>query len=79
MSQLTVQVPDPILEAARKLAARERISLEELVSRMLCEAVQQDEQWEQRVTRGKQVSRERFFEILAKSPEAPPIAGDEAP
>lgn len=77
MSQLTVQLPDPVLSAAKKLAERENISVEDFVTRMITEAVKLDSEWEHRVARGKQITRQRFDQILSKSLDAPPIAGDE--
>ena len=77
MSTLTVQVPDPILAGARKLAEREHISVEEFVARMLAATVNEDGEWESRRNRGGQVSRKRFLEILSSTPDVPPIVGDE--
>jgi len=66
-----------VLDAARKLAAREHVTVEEFVSRMLAETVRLDDAWEMRVRQGRQVSRERFLEILRKAPDVPPMPGDE--
>jgi hypothetical protein len=77
MSQLTLQLPDPVMDAVKKLADRERITLEEFIACMVSETVRLDEFWEQRVARGKKVSRERFLEILNNAPDVPPIPGDE--
>jgi len=76
MTQLTVQVPDPVMEAARKIAQREKISVEELVNRMLAQAAKFDAEWEKRVQRGRNVSRDRFLEILNKAPDAEPEPWD---
>ncbi|HYO07562.1 MAG TPA: hypothetical protein VER17_01195 [Tepidisphaeraceae bacterium] len=79
MSQLMLQVPDAVLEAARRLAARQQMSVEQFVLRMVEETVRMDDAWEQRVSRGRGVSRERFLAALAKAPDVPPIPGDELP
>jgi hypothetical protein len=76
MTQLTLQVPDPVFEAARKIAQREKISVEELVNRMLAQAASFDAEWEKRVNRGRQISRERFLEILKKAPDVGPPEWD---
>jgi hypothetical protein len=77
MSQLTVQLSDPVLSAAKKLAERENVSVEDYVAHMIAEAVKLDAAWEQRVARGRQVSRERFQQILSTSSNVPPVPGDE--
>jgi hypothetical protein len=77
MSQLTVQLSDPVLSAAKKLAARENVSVEDYVAHMVTEAVKSDAAWDQRVARGQHVTRERFQQILSSSPDVPPITGDE--
>jgi hypothetical protein len=77
MSQLTVQLPDPVLSAAKKLAARENVSVEDYVAHMVTEAVRLDAAWDQRVTLGQQVIRQRFQRILSSAADVPPIPGDE--
>ena len=60
------------MDAARKLAERKNLTVEEVVARMVDQAVRRDVEWEQRVQRGRQVSVERFREILAKAPDVEP-------
>jgi hypothetical protein len=79
MNRLTLDLPEPVLEALRRLAQREHLSAEQFLSRMVAEAVRLDEAWDERVRRGRQVTRERFLEILATAPDVPPIPGDELP
>jgi len=79
MSQLTLELPEQVLERARQLAAKQKVSIEELISRMLTEASQADEWWDQRVRQGKQITRERILEILNKTTDVPPMPGDELP
>lgn len=76
MSRLTVQVPEPVLAGAKRLAERERLSVEEYVTRLLADLVRLDDEWERRIRRGGQVSRERFLEILRKAPDTEPEAPD---
>ncbi|HEY1685116.1 MAG TPA: hypothetical protein VGG19_10160 [Tepidisphaeraceae bacterium] len=77
MTQLVVQLPDPILSAAKKLAERKQVSVEDFVAQMVSDAVKLDGAWEERITRGKQVSRDRFDQILSSAPDVPPIPGDD--
>jgi hypothetical protein len=77
MSHLTLQLPDSVLERARRLAEREQVSLDQFVSRMIVQVVEADQAWEERVRRGRQVSRERVLAILDKVPDVPPMPGDE--
>jgi hypothetical protein len=76
MTQLTVQIPDPVLQAVQKLALREKISVEEFIARMLAQAVSLNAEWERRADRGRQISRERFLEILNKAPDVEPEPWD---
>lgn len=76
MSQLTIQVPDPVLAGARKLAEREHLSVEEYLTRLLADLIELDESWVRRVEGGKRVTRERFLEILGKCPDVEPEATD---
>jgi hypothetical protein len=77
MTQLTVQLPDPVLDAVRKLADREKVTVEEFVSQIVADMVRLDAEWGRRAERGRQVSRQRFLEILHKAPDTPPAPGDE--
>ena len=77
MSQITLQLPQPVLDSARKLAERQQLTVEEFLARMVAETVRSDDAWQERVRRGRQVTRERFLEILRKAPDVPPMPGDE--
>jgi hypothetical protein len=44
---------------------------------MIVQVVEADQAWEERVRRGRQVSRERVLAILDKVPDVPPMPGDE--
>ena len=76
MSHLTLQVPDPVLADARKLAEREQLTVEEYFNRLLADAVQVDSAWQTRVERGQRVSRGRYLELLDKAPDIEPEATD---
>lgn len=76
MSQLTLQIPDALIDALKRVAAKESLTVEDFVARMLVERLRVDEMWERRVAAGRGVTRERFLEILAKAGDAPPEATD---
>jgi hypothetical protein len=76
MNQVTLQWPDPLLADVRRLAEQQHFTLEEFVTRLVEETVRANAAWAQYLERGKQVSRERFLEILAKVPDVEPDEGD---
>ncbi|MGC9948511.1 MAG: hypothetical protein ABSF64_19255 [Bryobacteraceae bacterium] len=73
---LTISLPDEILRKAEELAARERISLEELVVAALSEQFAGVEYLRRRAERA---SAERFKAALDQIPEAEPEPRDRAP
>jgi hypothetical protein len=77
MSNLTLQFPEQLLEDAQILAQREHLSLEEYVLRILSEQIAGEANWRRLVERGRNVTKERFLEILRKAPDVPPQPGDE--
>ena len=77
MSSLTLQMPDRLLADAQALAEREHVSVEQYILRLVAEKISDDATWQRFVDRGRNVSRERFLEILRKAPDVPPIPGDE--
>lgn len=77
MSRITLDLNEPLIHDARRLAEQEHVSLEQFLSRLVGDALQTHELWNHRIRRGQQVTRERFLEILAKAPEVPPVPGDE--
>jgi hypothetical protein len=73
---LTISLPDEILRKAEELAARERISLEELVVAALSEQFAGVEYLRRRAERA---SAERFKAALDQIPEEEPEPRDRAP
>jgi hypothetical protein len=76
MSQLTVQLPDPLIADARKLAEQQHLTLEDFVAKLVADSVRVNAIWANYVDRGRQVSRERFLGILGKAPNVEPDADD---
>ena len=76
MSTISIRLPESLHHAARELAQRERVSLNQLVTLALAEklsALAAEDYLEERARRG---SRERFEAALAKVADAPPEAHD---
>ena len=74
MITIEAQVPEPVMEQARTLAARERIPLG-TTHFLGCYAI--GGSVESRKLRG--ASRAAFDEALAEVPDVPPASGDELP
>jgi hypothetical protein len=77
MNRLTLELPESLIDDAKRAAEQERLPLDEFVARLLTENLRLRQAWEQRVRRGSRVPRERFLEILGKAPDVPPMPGDE--
>lgn len=76
MSQLTVLLPDPLMADARVLAEEAHLTLEEFVAKLVVESVRVNAVWARYMNRGRNVSRERFIEILSKAPNVEPDPDD---
>ena len=77
MSTLTIQMPDSLARELRELAAKEGVTVDQLLSSAAAEklsALMTVEHLRQRALRAK---REDFVAFLAASPDVPPVAGDE--
>ena len=77
MSRLTLELPESLIDDAKKAAEQEHLPLDEFVARLLTENLRLRQAWEQQIRRGSRVSRERFLEILRKAPDVPPMPGDQ--
>ena len=73
---LTISLPDDVLHRAEELAAREQISLEELVVAALSEQFAGVEYLRRR---GERTSVERFRAALDQIPDAKPEPRDQLP
>lgn len=79
MSNLSIQVPGPVLERVRALAESQKVTIDQFVTDVLENATIQEEWWQERVRRGKLVTREQVLAILDKVSDVPPMPGDELP
>ncbi len=72
MSTISLRLPDSLHKAARKLAEKENISLNQLITLALAEkmsALMTEEYLEERAKRG---DRREFERVLAKVPDVEP-------
>ena len=78
MSTIQLDLPESVLDEARKLASKDSIPLDYYVALVLTRHVasmQGLEYLKQRAERAP--SREAFLAILKKTPDVPPVPGDE--
>jgi hypothetical protein len=76
---LSLTLPQSILEKLIEVAAREGVSMNQLVSSAITEklaALLSDEYLHERA---KRASEEKFEAVLRKIQDAPPLEGDELP
>jgi hypothetical protein len=77
MSTVTIQMPDGVARQLRECAAKEGVTVDQLLSSAAAEklsALMTVEHLRQRALRAK---REDFLAFLAASPDVPPMEGDE--
>jgi hypothetical protein len=78
MSTVTIQIPDSLARQLRECAAKEGITVDQLLSSAAAEklsALMTIDHLRQRAVRAK---REDFLAFLAASPDVPPEPGDES-
>ena len=76
MSTLSLRLPESLHNQLRRLAKREGISINQFVASAVAEkvaALMTEQYLEERARRG---SREKFREVLARVPDAPPLPED---
>lgn len=77
MSHLRLRLPESLHQAAREMAAKDNISINQLISLALAEklsALMTEDHLNQRGQRG---NRNKFERAMAKIAKAKPVAGDE--
>lgn len=77
MSMLSLRLPESLHRKVRELAAKESISINQLITTAVAEkmsALLTEEYLEERARRA---NRAAFDRILARVPDVPPIPGDE--
>ena len=79
MSTLSLRLPESIHRKLGEVAKREGVSVNQLISSAVAEklsALMTEEYLEERARRA---SEQKFRAVLAKSPDVPPMPGDELP
>ena len=78
MSTLEVKISDLLLKQVNDVAAKEKVSVDHIVSIALAAQVSASQARESISSRGKRVDWQKVDEILARVPLKPPVPGDEA-
>lgn len=76
MTTIQASIPDPVLRQAISLAERDRISLEQLISLAVTQAVGVWSQEDAARARASQASEEKFLSALGQVPDVPPAEND---
>lgn len=77
MSTLTIQLPDGVARQLRECAAKEGVTVEQLVSSAAAEKLSAMLTVEHLRDRARSAKREDFIAFLNESPDVPPMPGDE--
>ena len=77
MSTLTIQLPEGVARQLRECAAREGVTVEQLVSSAAAEKLSAMLAVEHLRERARNAKREDFLAFLNASPDVPPLPGDE--
>lgn len=77
MSTLTIQLPDGIAEQLRECAAREQVTVDQLLCSAATEKLSALLTVEHLRERARRAKREDFVAFLNASPDVPPLPGDE--
>jgi hypothetical protein len=77
MSTLEVKIPDLLLKQVNEVAAKEQVSVDQIVSIALAAQVSASQARESISSRAKRVDWQTVDNILARVPSNPPLPGDE--
>ena len=77
MSTLEVKIPDLLLKQVNEVAAKENVSVDQIVSIALAAQVSASRTRESISSRAKRVDWQKVDDILARVPAKPPLSGDE--
>jgi hypothetical protein len=77
MSTLEVKIPDLLLKQVNEVAAKEKVSVDQIVSIALAAQVSASHARESISSRAKRVDWQKVDDILARVPANPPLPGDE--
>jgi hypothetical protein len=78
MSTLEVKIPDLLFKQVNEVAAREKVSVDQIVSIALAAQVSASQARENILSRAKRVDWRKVDDILDRVPANPPLPGDEA-
>jgi hypothetical protein len=78
MSTLEVNIPDLLFKQVNEVAAKEKVSVDQIVSIALAAQVSASQARESISSRAKRVDWRKVDDILDRVPANPPIPGDEA-
>jgi hypothetical protein len=82
MSKLQLTVSDEDWSYISQVAQERNWTREKAVEFLFRQAVKNQRDWEylqERARRGREITQERYLELLNKAPDVPPIPGDELP
>jgi hypothetical protein len=77
MSTLEVKIPDLLLQQVNEIAAKEKVSVDQIVSIALTAQVSASQAREGISSRAQRVDWRKVDDILARVPDNPPLPGDE--
>jgi hypothetical protein len=77
MSTLEVQIPDLLLKQVNEVAAKEKVSVDQIVSIALAAQVSASQARESISSRAQRVDWHAVDDVLARVPVKPPLPGDE--
>jgi hypothetical protein len=77
MSTLEVKIPDLLLKQVNEVAAKENVSVDQIVSIALAAQVSASQAREGISSRAKRVDWQKVDDILARVSNKPPLPGDE--
>ena len=78
MSTLEVKIPDLLLKQVNEVTAKEKVSVDQIVSIALAAQVSASQARESISSRAKRVDWRKVDDILDRVPANPPLLGDEA-
>ena len=77
MSTLTIQMPEGLARELRECAAREGVTVDQLISAAAGEKLSALLTVEHLRNRARRANRDDFIAFLNGSPDVPPLSGDE--
>ena len=78
MSTLEVKIPDLLFKQVNEVAAKEKVSVDQIVSIALAAQVSASRARESISSRAKRVDWRKVDDVLDRVPANPPLPGDEA-